>query len=302
MSQKVDFHCHSTASDGVLSPRQLVERAISVGVERLALTDHDTIAGLHWLAQQGLVAYYRPQIEVIYGCEISCLWGSSEIHVVSLGFAGDDPAVNSFLDRQSDARAERSERIADKLARRLPDYSAAACLEGAIGQAMAAQRRADPEFVLTGRNLQIGRPHFAGWMVEQGIVCDRNAAFDKYLGAKHIGNARQHWPHLKEVVAAICSWGAVAVLAHPGRYRMTAMKLQELIRDFAAAGGQAMEVVGCQQPWGEREQMARYCEKFALHASLGSDFHGPWSDYVELGRLRAIPEGCRSVVELLPPA
>ena len=149
--------------------------------------------------------------------------------------------------------------------------------------------------------MQIGRPHFASWLVEQGLVADRNGAFDKYLGARRIGNAKQHWPGMKEAIRAIRSWGAVPVLAHPGRYRMTAMKLQEVIRDFAASGGQAMEVVGCQQPRGERETMAKYCQKFDLHGSLGSDFHGPWSEFVELGRLAPMPEDVRSVTELLLP-
>ncbi len=299
MSQKVDFHCHSTASDGVFSPRQVLLRAINQGVTRLALTDHDTIAGVLWLQQQGLVAQYRDQIELISGCELSCLWGSHEIHIVALGFAGDNPLVQTFMANQSRARSERCERIAEKLAMRLPGYSMDDCLAGATEQAQAAQEQADPTFVLSGSDLQIGRPHFASWMVKQGLVVDRNTAFDKYLGAKRIGNARQHWPSLKETVAEIRSWGAIPILAHPCRYRMTAMKLQEVIRDFVEAGGQAMEVVGCQQPWGERERLAKYCEKFELYASLGSDFHGAWSEYVELGRLGAIPEGCRSVVEML---
>ncbi len=300
MSQKVDFHCHSTASDGVLSPRQILERAIAQGVEYLALTDHDTVAGVVWLEQQGLLKTHEHEIKMIFGSELSCLWGTLEIHVVALGLNLNNPDVQDFLDRQGEARWQRCERIAKKVAQRLPGHSWEDFLNGAIAQAGHAQQKADPEFVLSGRELQIGRPHMASWMVQEGIVSDRNTAFDKYLGAKRIGNARQHWPSLKEVVAAVRRWGAVPVLAHPGRYRMTGMKLQELIRDFAASGGQAMEVVGCQQPWGERDTMAKYCEKFDLYASLGSDFHGPWSPFVELGRLGGAPENCRSVVEILP--
>ncbi|CAM3812339.1 PHP domain-containing protein [Parendozoicomonas haliclonae] len=299
MSQKVDFHCHSTASDGVLSPRQVLERAVAREVDYLALTDHDTVAGVRWLRDQGLLAQYQEQLTMVFGSELSCLWGTSEIHIVALGLDMDDPDVQTFLEQQGEARWQRSERIADKVARRLPGFAAEACLEGAVQQAQQAQAKADPDFILSDRDLQIGRPHFAGWMVEQGIVADRNSAFDKYLGAKRIGNARQHWPGLQETVRAIRSWNAVPVLAHPGRYRMTGMKLQEVIRGFKEAGGLAMEVVGCQQPWGERETMAKYCEKFELHASLGSDFHGPWSEYVELGRLAPVPENCRPVMELL---
>ena len=295
MSQKLDFHCHSTASDGILSPAQLLERAIQCGVDCLALTDHDTIAGTRWLVEQGV----PESIRLIPGCEISCVWGSREIHVVALGFDLDNPDMQHFLADQGKARWQRSERIADKVSRRLPDYSMEQCLDGAVAQARQAQEKADSAFVLDDDHIQIGRPHFASWMVQEGITADKNGAFDKYLSAKRIGNAKQHWPLMADAVKAILGWGAVPVLAHPGRYRMTGMKLQELIRAFSEAGGLAMEVVGCQQPHGEKETMARYCEKFSLHGSMGSDFHGPWSEYVELGRLGPLPENCPSVGELL---
>ncbi len=295
MSQKVDFHCHSTASDGVLSPGQILERALEQGVDCLALTDHDNVDGVRWLQEQGI----PEQIKLIPGCEISTLWGTSEIHIVALGLDMDSPEVEQFLRDQGRARRERSERIADKLSRRLPDYSAEDCLEGALSDARDAQIKADERFVLADENLQIGRPHFAGWMVKQGIVADRNSAFDKYLSAKRLGNAKQHWPRMADAIAAIISWGAIPVLAHPGRYRMTGMKLKAVINDFAKAGGKAMEVVGCQQPYGERETMVKYCQDFGLHGSMGSDFHGPWSEFVELGRLAPMPEGCSPVTELL---
>ena len=88
------------------------------------------------------------------------------------------------------------------------------------------------------------------------------------------------------------------MLAHPGKYRLTGVKLQALAEDFAHAGGLALEVVGCLQPWGERDKLVELCEKYHFAASLGSDFHGPWSERVELGRLKPIPEGCQPVWEL----
>ena len=298
MSQKVDFHCHSTASDGVLSPGQLLDRAIRQEVDYLALTDHDTVAGIRWLREQA-ASMGEISTHLVNGCELSCLWGNREIHVVALGFDLENPDLLEFLKNQGATRFNRCQRIAEKVSRRLPGYSADDCLMGALEQAHKAQSNADPEFVLSDEDIQVGRPHFASWMVQEGIVNDKNTAFDKYLGARRIGNAKQLWPSLKSTVQAILSWGAVPVLAHPGRYRMTAMKLQEVIRDFASSGGKAMEVVGCQQPWGERETMAKYCDKFELHASMGSDFHGPWSEFVELGRLSSLPEGTHSVVDLL---
>ncbi|MCL6270930.1 PHP domain-containing protein [Sansalvadorimonas sp. 2012CJ34-2] len=295
MPQIVDFHCHSTASDGALSPRELLERAIEQGVESLALTDHDTVAGVRWLQNYGI----PESIRLIPGCEFSTLWGNQEIHIVALNIDLENPDALAFLDNQKKARRQRSERIAEKLAQRLTDFTAEECFEGALGQAKEAQKKAGEEFVLDDEDIQVGSPHFAEWLITKGIVSSFDMAFKKYLGAKRIGNAKQFWPHLKEAVPAILSWGAVPVLAHPGRYRMSGMKMKALIKDFSEAGGLAMEVLGCQQPWGEREKLAALCNEYGLCASQGSDFHGPWSPYVELGRLGELPAGCRSVLALL---
>ena len=144
MSQKVDFHCHSTVSDGVLSPGQLLQRAIDQKVDCLALTDHDTVAGVRWLNAQGV----PESIRLIPGSELSCLWGTREIHVVALGFDLGNPDVQAYMACQAEARRRRSEQIADKLSRRLNGYSTEDCLEGAVKQVLKAQQAADPGFVV----------------------------------------------------------------------------------------------------------------------------------------------------------
>ncbi len=272
-----------------------MDRAVDRGVEYLALTDHDTIAGICWLKHHGI----PKQLRLIPGCEVSTLWGNQEIHIVALGIDTDLPDANDFLERQKQARRKRSLLIAEKLGKRLADYSAAQCFEGALGRARSAQQDADPEFILADDDIQVGSPHFASWLITQKVVESFDEAFKKYLGARHVGKAKQFWPHMTDAIKAILSWGAIPVLAHPGRYKMSGMKMQAMIKDFAGAGGLAMEVVGCQQPWGEREKLGRLCNETGLHASKGSDFHGPWSEYIDLGRLGEVPENCSSVFDLL---
>ncbi len=294
MYSRADLHCHTTASDGVLSPGQLLARAREQGVDLLAVTDHDTVAGVrHLLSREEAHG-----LTLIAGTELSCVWGNQEIHVVGLGFLLSEPSVDECLARQHQARWQRCERIAEKVAKRLSQVTAEQLLAGAMTLARETQLAAGSDFVPDPDELQIGRPHFADWLVQEGVVPHREAAFKKYLGNKHLGNAKSHWPHLSTVVDWIRSWGGVPVLAHPGKYKLTGMKLQALIEDFAKAGGLAMEVVGCLQPWGERDRLAQLCGKYRLAASLGSDFHGPWSERIELGRLGPVPENCQPVWEL----
>lgn len=289
-----DLHCHTTASDGVLSPGQLLALAREQGVELLAVTDHDTVAGVRYL----LSLDEDPGLTLVAGTELSCLWGNLEIHVVGLGFQLSEPGVDDCLARQHQARWQRCERIADKVARRLSGVTADQILAGAMALARNAQLATGTDFMPDPDMLQIGRPHLADWLVQEGLVPHREAAFRKYLGHRHMGNAGSHWPHITTVVDWIRGWGGVPVLAHPGKYKLSGMKLRALVEDFARAGGLAMEVVGCLQPWGERNKLAGLCGQYGLAASTGSDFHGPWSDRIRPGRLGPIPEGCRPVWEL----
>ena len=295
MSKTVDFHSHSTASDGTLSPLQLIQRAAGLQLDCLALTDHDTLAGVRWLQEQAPAVPVR----LVAGCEISCTWGRKEFHVVALGVDPDNPATHAFIERQSEGRRQRSRRIASKLASRLSGYTADQCMEGALTQARQAQVNADPDFVLPDDQLQTGRPHFAAWMVQEQLVPDRRTAFERYLRKCCPGGTERYWASLQETATAIKSWNALAVLAHPGRYRVTATQLRALLKDFAAAGGTALEVIGCRQPYGESGKLAALGQEFGLCGSMGSDFHAPGSEYIELGRLAPLPAGCPSVVPLL---
>ncbi|MEI7370226.1 PHP domain-containing protein [Pectobacterium brasiliense] len=262
-----DLHSHTTASDGLLTPTALVSRAVDMRVSVLAITDHDTTAGLDEaqdaIAQQGL------PLRLIPGVEISTLWENHEIHIVGLGMDSAHPALTRLLQQQAECRQSRAEQIAARLEKnRIPDALA------------GAQRLA------TGG--QITRAHFARYLIELGIAANMNQVFKKYLAKGKIGYVPPQWCTIPQAIEAIHQSGGVSVLAHPGRYDLTAKWLKRLLATFAESGGIAMEVAQCQQAPDERTQLGRYARDFNLMASQGSDFHLPCA-WIELGRKLWLP-------------
>lgn len=272
----VDFHTHTKASDGALEPCELVARALASNIGFLAITDHDTIAGY-----EAAAAYHRQSpggMQLIPGIEFSCQWSGTTIHILGLNMDCEHPVMRSALDTMANARRERGEKIADRLAAR----GFAGAREGAIAKAGSSQ---------------LGRPHFADWMVEQGHARDHSQAFDRYLGQGKTGDVKAFWPELAEVTRWITSSGGVAVIAHPLKYRFTGMKLRRLVAAFVAAGGCAIEVLSGKQTSDQTTQLCRLASSFDLEVSAGSDFHrdAPYSP--PLGVESAPFDGLRPVWE-----
>ncbi|GAB3481146.1 PHP domain-containing protein [Marinomonas epiphytica] len=265
--RKVDLHMHSTCSDGKLSPTQLVELAHEQGVSLFALTDHDSIAGLAEAREQAQ-AY---NISFINGVELSTQWQGIPLHMVALNFSEENQALRKVVENNQQVRLQRARSIADLLIKRgLPDLF--------------------EEAVTAANGSQIGRPHFAAVMVKRGIVKDSNRAFDRYLSNKHLGKLRDVWPELEEVLKALSGQGMSLILAHPKRYPLTLTKLKRLLKDFKAWGGTGMEVAS----GNERPDAVRVLEKlsveFDLEASAGSDYHGPYGPWMQLGKYTQIHE------------
>ena len=267
----IDFHTHTTASDGALAPADLVDRALAREIDLLAVTDHDTVAGYCAAAE-----YYsagQGSLRLVSGVELSCRWSGATVHVVGLGVDVDEPGLRSGLESMDRARLERGAKIDQRLAR-----------QGFHGALQGAQRHAGDS--------QLGRPHFAAWLVEQGHVADHSKAFDRYLGQGKIGDVKAFWPERAEVTHWITQAGGAAVLAHRLKYRFTRMKLRRLVNDFAAAGGQAIEVISARQTPDQFKSLCSLARDFNLEVSVGSDFHrdGPYSPQlgVELPRLEGL--------------
>ena len=277
----IDLHSHTTASDGSLGPLELCQRAKERGVTALAITDHDTVAAHHFLQQQPPIE----DLQLITGIELSTTWSNTEIHIVGLNFPLNNPDLDRIITAQGEARRQRSLHIAQRLSKRLPDYSAEQIFQEVLNGAMARQTATSDGFALTAEEIQIGRPHFAHWLINIGICKDAEDAFRKYLGNNKIGNLKAFWPAMSQGVAWIRALGGTAVLAHPGKYNMTRTKLTALIQDFKYAGGHALEVQGSNSPHSQVDQLANLCQRFELSASQGSDFHNPDYPWIDIGRL-----------------
>jgi predicted metal-dependent phosphoesterase TrpH len=267
-----DLHSHSNLSDGILSPDALMSRAKMCGVSVLALTDHDTIAGLR-AAQQ---AADENGLLLIPGIEFSSQWGRGGVHIVGLGIDINSEELLSAIASQQQARVDRAQAIADRLAK----LGFSGCLAGAEEIAGDAV---------------VGRPHFAQHLVNIGAAKHVQDAFKKFLGTGKTADVKYQWPGIQQIIGWIHGAGGLAVLAHPLKYTLTRTKMCALIGDFAAQGGDALEVISGQQATAATEDLGRIANANNLSASCGSDFHAPDQSWQELGKFGNLPERCQPV-------
>ncbi|CAK0782119.1 RNA/ssDNA 5'-_3' exonuclease [Gammaproteobacteria bacterium] len=269
MFRRYDLHTHSTASDGTLSPLQLVERARAVGLEGLALTDHDTTDGL----DEASAAAREAGMEWIPGIELSVTWSQGTVHVVGLGLGEDRVDLEAGLGEIRRFRDWRAEEIGRRLSR-----------EGISGAFEGARALSQGRL--------IGRSHFARYLVARGLARDERHVFQAYLTRGKPGYVPGQWASLADAVGWIHAAGGQAVLAHPARYDLTLGRLKQLIGEFRELGGEALEVVSGSHSPQDRDRVALLAREFRLMASVGSDFHGPQIPWLALGHLPPLPKGC----------
>lgn len=262
-----DLHNHSTSSDGLLSPTELMELGARQGVQAMALTDHDTVDGLEEAAQ----AAGRLGIGFVNGVEISVSWGETTVHVVGLAFDPDSAVLAQGLRSIRDGRLGRAQRMAAALGK----LGHTGTLEAALA--------------LAGDEKRLSRTHFARHLAESGAVRDAQQAFDKYLGKGKPAFVQHRWASLEDAMSWILGAGGVAVLAHPGRYGLKPLGRATLLDEFRRLGGEAIEVVtGSHRP-EEYATWRRVAEEYGFLASRGSDFHGPGESPVMPGGLPPLP-------------
>lgn len=259
-----DFHSHTSFSDGVFTPRELIDRAVAKGVDALSITDHDTIDAYQHLP----VAQSR--LRLVTGIELSTQWGSTGIHVLGLNIDVNCEAMKTAARVQSETRLQRARRISEKLEKK------------GIEDAFSGAIKLSP-------GGYIGRPHFAQYLVNIGKADSMNSAFKKYMGDGKAGDVKKHWAELPQVIRWIRDAGGIAVLAHPLKYKLTRTRLKRLLDSFIEAGGQGMEVVSGRQLPYQTKDLAQLCEHKNLLASCGSDFHMPEKYRAELGELTPLP-------------
>jgi predicted metal-dependent phosphoesterase TrpH len=271
----VDLHSHSTHSDGTLTPQELATRAAGRGVKVFALTDHDELSGLRDARQTAEAQGMR----FVDGVEISVTWHAETLHIVGLGI---DPTHHGIVEGLRGVRAGRLAR-AQRIARELE----AAGVKDALAGAQRFARNAE----------LLSRTHFARYLVEQKYVSDANAAFRRYLTYGKPGYVEHQWAALADAVRWIKAAGGVAVIAHPGRYKLGNRENEQLLGEFRDLGGAAAEVVTGSHTREQYATWARHAQRHGLKASAGSDFHGPGESYLDLGRLPDLPHGVQPVWE-----
>jgi hypothetical protein len=266
---RYDLHCHSTHSDGLLTPAAVVARAAARGVDVLALTDHDEVSGLG----EARDAAEAAGIRLVCGSELSVSWERHTIHVVGLRI---DPAAPTIAEGLATIRAGRATR-----ARRIAESLAAAGIRGAYEGAMR---------YVTSERL-VSRTHFARFLVEAGYVREMKDVFRRYLSPGKPGYVAHEWATLAQAVGWIRAAGGEAVLAHPGRYKVTATAMRRLLGEFKGAGGTAIEVLSSAHTPAQFAEFATHARVFGLRGSSGSDYHGPGESWIDLGGLPELPPG-----------
>jgi len=269
----IDLHCHSCASDGVLTPAQVVARAAERGVCVLALSDHDSIAGL----AEARTAAEQHGLTLIPGVEVSVLREGRTLHVLGLNVDPDSPALLEALTEQGRLRQSRGEAMAARFVR--------------AGLAPVA----DHALSLAGDG-GIGRMHFARALVELGHVRNEETAFRRWLKPGCPAHVAGGWIALEPAIAAIRAAGGTAVLAHPLRYGLSHAKFMRLVEVFRAEGGEGLELGPARLSGAEIDAIVGACARHGLGLSLGSDFHAP-GPLAELGRVVTLPERIPGVWE-----
>lgn len=262
-----DLHSHSRFSDGTLTPGELAQRAHANGVELWALTDHDETAGLAEAAQAAAAL----GMGFVPGVEISVTFAKETVHIVGLGIDPAEPALLAGLARTRGGRLARAQAMADGLAQ-----------VGIRGAFDGAQR-------YVGNPALVSRTHFARWLVETGVCSDTGAVFRRYLSEGKPGYVGHQWAGLGEAVRWITGAGGVAVIAHPGRYKLTVNEEYALFSEFKAHGGRGVEVLTGSHGQSDTAKYTALAQEFGLLASRGSDFHSPGESRTDLGRLPDLP-------------
>ncbi len=278
MMMRFDLHTHSSASDGSLAPNELVHRA-APGIQVLALTDHDTTAGI----AEARAAAQQAGIHLIPGVEISTSWGGRTVHVLGLGIDPENPVLQAGLQRLRVARHRRAEAIGKQLAQNgIPDALAGA-------QALS-------------QGQSLGRGHFARFLLQRGYGATMGEVFQRFLIRGRPGYVPGEWAQLGEAVAWIRAAGGQAVIAHPARYGFSSLKMLRLFEEFKALGGEGLEVLSGSCREDEAQRFAQQARKHGLLASCGSDYHGPEDPRRNLGKMPSLPAGCSPIWQHWPLA
>ncbi len=272
MAINYDLHSHSTASDGIFSPSELVRHAVAQKVSFLALTDHDNTNGL----SAALDAAIGHDLSLIPGIEISVTWNKQTVHILGLCIDSSNKVMQTGLVKLMEYRDWR----ATEIARRLDKTGISGAYEGA-------------NKYRSGRIFS--RTHFARFLVETGHAKSIRDVFKHFLVPNKPGHVPGKWATLEDCLSWIKLAGGIAVIAHPARYGFTATRLRKLLSEFKELGGSAIEVVSGSHSKDDIRYMSELAEQYDFYSSCGSDFHSPDNQYINLGKIPTLPAKCKVI-------
>lgn len=257
---KIDLHVHTTASDGTMSPKEVVSLATMLGLKAIALTDHDTMAGL----QEAGEAAELMGISVVPGIEISSEYQGKEVHVLGYFLDPEAQKLKDYIQWVGQSRKTRNEKILEKLQKKGYDITLEQLEEKFPGATL-------------------GRPHIAQRLVELGAVSSVKEAFRRYLDTGRSCYVPRQYIPFADGVKLIRDCGGVAVLAHPLQYGYGKAELEALVKTAAEAKVTGMEILYTGYTQGDIQKLYDLAEKYTLLPTGGSDFHGENKPGVQLG-------------------
>lgn len=243
----IDLHSHTTASDGQHSPEVLLSMAAAAGVKVLAVTDHDTVAGLA-AAKKAALAH---GLELVPGIELSAFVLGREAHILGHFLRPEDPDISRFADTLRTERERRMEQMVEKM------------------RGLGFPVRMEDVYAIADK-AHLGRPHLARVLVERGWCLDTKEAFDRFLGDGRPAWVDRYRLDGADAIRLIRNAGGTATLAHPGTSKMNRMEIQTLAR----AGLCGLEVNHSDHNPSVREKYLALAQEFDLVPTAGSDFHG----------------------------
>lgn len=255
-----DLHTHSEASDGTLTPAELVKMAKKAGLSSVALTDHDTVDGIDEFMHEGS----KEHIETIAGIELAAAYKNTELHIVGLFIDHKSKALTESMDYIVNERNERNEKMIRALARNGIEVSLEELEKNAGGRI-------------------ITRAHYANVMVEKGYVKTKEEAFDRYISSGRPGYVKRETLTPKKCIEVIRDSGGVPVLAHATLYGYGYLEIHQLVGELKNYGLMAMETMYSTYTARQSDEIRKICDSYGLFKSGGSDFHGANKPDIELG-------------------
>ncbi|MDE5864694.1 MAG: PHP domain-containing protein [Lachnospiraceae bacterium] len=267
----IDLHVHSSASDGSLTPEEVVDLAKETGLRYFALTDHDTVDGVARALAQ---AEKYDNLDVIPGIELSCYYQSREIHIVGLFVDHTNEVFLQELKKLKQAREDRNEKMVQNF------------VAAGIPMTVEELKHGNPNSVIT-------RAHFARVLIEKGVCRDKTEVFDKYLGIGCPFYLPKPKVSPEHVLHLIKSAGGAAILAHPYSYKFTRSQVEALLDELIPLGLCGMECYYSTYEDSEMQELRSIALSKNLLVSGGSDFHGAVKPDISIGTGRnnlCIPE------------